>query len=431
MTDTTSLAESSQAFFCAIADYLVIKGKNLNDFLNPKDKSNGLDTFSGFEIKWKKEFKNKSDSLEKIYEKFTEAASGSRIIPYGEIEGFLMTDKGWYTSSCLIGKKLVEDITTISSGFNNKPNTSDVWYFRGDKDVMKNIEDLFKVANKNKADPKFGDINKWSPADIYFATDAARNRIRTNVNTYVKSKNNDYGFDIMNKMVSDLIDSGDLLPISLKKQTNSVTIKKVNFDRVHEESEILKYQFKGFVQEWKKYTPQKAQTRDLQIKFSSSASESIKIRHDASTAAMKAEFVSKDMEARGGSIGSWKILCDLWDKIDPQMASKSYRDYTNANTKYKQEVKVLREYYDDKIKRLKDPAAIKLAKKDFDAQRGALSAMLVTNVVFPPLIKWLNENDNKKTNNPDYYPPSDRFIQELFKYITSRTGESGKFIIAK
>ena len=29
-----------------------------------------------------------------------------------------------------------------------------------EQDVMKNIEDLFKVANKNKEDPKFGDVNR-------------------------------------------------------------------------------------------------------------------------------------------------------------------------------------------------------------------------------------------------------------------------------
>ena len=431
MADTTSLAESSQAFFCAIADYLMIKGKDLSDFLDPKDKNKDLDTFSGFEKKWKSQFKSKNDSLDKIYEKFTEAETGAQRIAYGEIEGFLMTDKGWYTSSCLIGKKLVEDISKISKGFNKKPNTSDVWYFRGDKEVMKNIEELFKIANKNKPSPKFGDINKWSPADIYFATDKARDRILQSVKIYVVSKTGKaYGFDIMNKMISDLITSGDLLPISLKKQTNTVTIKKVNFDRVEEETEILKYEFQGFRQEWKKYTLAKPQTRDLQIKFSTSDREVIKIRHDASTATMKAEFESKDMEARGGSIGSWKILCELWEIIDASAASKSLRTYNTANDKYKTEVKKLRDAYESKAKRLKNAVAIKMAKEQFDEERGAMSAMMVTNMVFPDLIKWFEAN-NKKKSNKDYVPPSDRFIQELFKYITSRSSDSGKFIIAK
>jgi len=431
MTDTTSLAESSQAFFCAIADYLTIKGKNLKDFLDPKDKSKGLDTFTGFESKWKKEFKNKSDSLPAIYEKFTEAASGSKIIPYGEIEGFLMVDKGWYTSSCLIGKKLVEDISSISTGFNKKPSTSDVWYFRGDKDVMKNIEDLFKIANKNKPDPKFGDVNKWSPADIYFATDKARNRIRANVSDYVNGKGKAYGFDIMNNMINELIESGDLLPISLKKQTSAVTIKKVNFDRAHEASEILKFGFYGFRKEWKKYELANPQTRDLQIKFSSSDRESIKIRHDASTAAMKAELESKDLMARGGSIGSWKIFCDILGLIDTKIASEELRLYNVANEKYKKEAKKLKDEFLEKSKRMTNPAAVKLAREQFDKDRGALDAMMVTNVIFPPLIKWLKDNSGDKNNNPDYVSPADRFMQEIYKYATSRTQDSGRFIIAK
>ena len=40
---------------------------------------------------------------------------------------------------------------------------------------MDNIDTLFKYANKN--DKKFGDINKWSPADIYFVSDAAKEEV--------------------------------------------------------------------------------------------------------------------------------------------------------------------------------------------------------------------------------------------------------------
>ena len=423
MADTTSLAESSQAFFCAIADYLTIKNKNLGDFLDPKNKDKGLDTFSGFEKKWKEEFKNKTDSLEKIYDKFTEASTGSQRIPYGEVEGFLMVDKGWYTSSCLIGKKLVEDISSISSGFSKKPSTSDVWYYRGDKEVMKNLEDLFKAANATKTAPAFGDINKWSPADIYFATDKARDRIKASVDVYTGKKAKAYGFDILNNMVSELIDKGEMLPISLKKQTNTVTIKKVNFDRVEEETEILKYKFNGFVQEWKKYTLDKPQTRDLKIKFSNSDRDYIKIRHDASTAAVKAEFESKDMEARGGSIGSWYVFCDLLSYLDQPLANKLKAEYRSENEKYKKEAKKLKDELETKLKRLKDEKAKKMARAQFDEERGALSAMMITNVIFPPLIKWLEANSKNNSRSKDYVPPADRFIQELFKYITSRSSD--------
>jgi hypothetical protein len=57
--------------------------------------------------------------------------------------------------------------------------------------------------------------------------------------------------------------------------------------------------------------------------------------------------------------------------------------------------------------------------------------MLVTNEVFPTLIDWLEKNKRNISNAQDYVSPSDRLIQELFKYITSRTDDSGKFIIAK
>jgi len=388
MADTTSLAESSQAFFCAIADYLQIKGKSLGEFLDPKNKE--LDDFSKFDRKWKSVFKAKNDSLQSIYDKFTEASTGAQKIPYGDIEGFLMTEKTWYISSALIGKKLVEDITTISSGFAKKPNVSDVWYYRGDKVVMKNIEALFKIANKNKPAPAFGDVNKWSPADIYFAT-----------------------------------------AISLKKQTNTVTIKKVNFDKVEEQTAILKYQYHGLKQPWKKYTLKQPQTRDLQIKFSKSDREMIKIRHDASRATMKAELESRDMEARGGSIGSWNIFCDIVSYIDKQLATKLFNDYKKVNEKYKVQAEKLRKEWEEKDKRLKKPEAKKMARAEFDEERGALSAMLVTNEVFPTLIEWLEKNKRNISNAQDYVSPSDRLIQELFKYITSRTEDSGKFIIAK
>jgi Rad3-related DNA helicase len=169
----------------------------------------------------------------------------------------------------------------------------------------------------------------------------------------------------------------------------------------------------------------------LKIKFSSSERDYIKIRHDASTAAMKAEFESKDMEARGGSIGSWYVFCDILSYLDNALATKLRNDYRTENEKYKKEAKKLKEELEAKLKRLKKEDAKKMARAEFDEQRGALSAMMITNVIFPPLIKWLEANNKSTNNSKDYVVPADRFIQELFKYITSRSTDSGKFIIAK
>ena len=64
----------------------------------------------------------------------------------------------------------------------------------------------------------------------------------------------------------------------------------------------------------------------------------------------------------------------------------------------------------------------------YDYVRGELSSILVTNKVNDILQKWfkLNNNiDKDKTN------PVDDFIRILFRYVTSRSETSAKFVIAK
>ena len=47
---------------------------------------------------------------------------------------------------------------------------------------MGTIEKLFKIANKSgyKSQTKFGNLNKWNPADIYLATDKAKKHYMKN-----------------------------------------------------------------------------------------------------------------------------------------------------------------------------------------------------------------------------------------------------------
>jgi RNase H-fold protein (predicted Holliday junction resolvase) len=106
-------------------------------------------------------------------------------------------------------------------------------------------------------------------------------------------------------------------------------------------------------------------------------------------------------------------------------------DYKRGNEKYKVQATKLRKEWEEKDRRLRKPEAKKMARADFDQERGALSAMLVTNEVFPTLIDWLEKNKRNISNAQDYVSPSDRLIQELFKYITSRTDDSGKFAIPR
>ena len=423
MADSTTLAEASQALFCSLADFALVKRANLDKLFDPDTHI----TYDDFKYAWEQKYTN--NSVESIFKKHSDTG---KIKSLKELENFLQ-DTDWYRSSVLIAKKLVEDIDKVVVGFKGikKPSLSEIWYVRGDNEVMGNIAELFKHANKTQKDMNsvqgmgkstpIGDINKWSPADIYFATDKARDEISEAVSHNKGTKGNGYTFDDLNTMVNDLISSGDLLPLSLKKQTRQVTLVKVNFDKRLEAKQISKYAYYGRSQ-WKprevKNLSEKSlrgNPRDLKLYFESTAKDEIKLRHDASSNAFKAEFLAKDAEARGGSIGSIDIFCQLLAIVDKAVANKILAAYNAGNTQFKKEL----------AKIPKPKASDKAAKDLYDIKRGNLSAIHITNNIFPILIKWLD----RKT--PVGRDQADKFIRMLYQYVTSRLKESGRFIIAK
>ena len=157
MADKTALAESSQALFCAIAD-----------FLGEKKSDKVLDV---------KQYLTYTD-FKRVVGVNVVSQAEKRIrtpgVSLSAIESFLGNNNDWYKSSVLIAKKLVKDISGVDADFKIKPEGfQNLFYFRGDKEVMGNIETLFKIANKSpitiKNQVKFGNVNKWNPADIYLA----------------------------------------------------------------------------------------------------------------------------------------------------------------------------------------------------------------------------------------------------------------------
>lgn len=433
MADTTTLAESAQALFCALAEYVNIK--KTSQLSNLFDKETNKD-FLLFDRKWSEVFKSNQDSIESIYERFTRAGDKSKVLPYSDVKDFLVIKKDWYTSSLIIAEKFVNDIGSVPGlqAFSSKPSVSDIWFYRGDKEVMENISDLFSIANKNEGN-YFGDLNKWSPADIYFAEKSAREEIKKNLAYYGQSKNKgQYGFDILNNMISSLIKNGELLPISLKKTTSSVIIKPVNFDRREEEMEILTYRYRGLRQDWKKSTKSNPQTRDLQISFTSNPKEYIQIRHDASNGEKSDGFKCEHLgggEAKGGGVSSIRVFTQLFGKIDKSAATKFEQLWRQGSTSYKQEMKPKRAKLEKDLIKSKNAEAKKLIKNSYDEDRGIQSALYVTNDAFTFLIAWLEKNSKSKGNSDFIVSPADRFIQELYSYITSRTERSSKFVIMK
>jgi hypothetical protein len=326
------------------------------------------------------------------------------------METFLADDLSWYTSSLLIAKKLVNDITAIDKDLKLAPaGFQKLFYFRGDSDVMGNIEQLFKIANKSgyRTQAKFGNVNKWSPADIYLASSKAKMAIAKELQ---KAKPKIYTFQNLNILVSDLIDSGDLLPLSLKKVTKTdVKLQKVNFDRKDEIKVIKGIEIQS-VTDWQPYKKvkfgQKAETRDMRI-FLKTGGE-IKLRHDPSAKRFVAETIFSKAEARGGSIGSIKVFCEILAFVDPKLAADTLRKYTAGEQEY--------------FKALAKIEYLRKDKKRFDFERGAISAIFIINKIMPDLKRFFRENKQDKAN---------QFLRLAFEYITSRTPLSGQFVIAK
>jgi hypothetical protein len=397
MADKTALAESSQALFCAIADFLgANKSKKVLDI-------NQYLTYTDF----------KRQVGEGVVSK-AEKRIRTPGVSLSDIETFLGKNNDWYKSSVLIAKKLIEDISSVDADFKIKQEGfQNLFYFRGDQEVMGNIEKLFKIANTSpitiKNQVKFGNVNKWSPADIYLATSKAKVDISQAV---LKAKPKSYSFIDLNILTSNLIDSGDLLPLSLKKTTKDVILQKVNFDKKSEIKALEKVSLSSKkVTNWQPYKKvpfgTKGETRDMRA-FLNNGGE-IKFRHDPSAKRFVAEFIGGGAEARGGSIGSIKLFCELFALVDKETSKQVLKEYQEGEIQYFTDLKLIENL------RGKD-------KKLFDHERGAISAMNIINRIMPILKNWFQKTDKKKV---------DDFIRIIFQYITSRTPLSGKFVIAK
>jgi len=398
MADKTALAESSQALFCAIGDYL--GSTESNNILNIK-------TFADYNS-----FTLSNRKIIDLAFKRIESPG----ISLKDLEDFLSNDTSWYKSSVLIASKLVKDIVNIDANFNkiSRKGFQDIYYFRGDRMVMGKIEELFKLAQNNgigklKNQPVLSDINKWSPADIYYSSPKANKEIDKTL-TEAKKNPKAFTFAQLNILVSELIDTGDLLPLSLKKTTSNVKLQKVNFDRKQELKEIKNIKVKG-TSDWKPYNRvkygQTTQTRDMKIIVEGGE---IKIRHDPSSKRLVVEYIIKGAAARGGSIGSINVFTDILSLVDKSLGDKILKLYNEGDTVFKTEQKEL-----DKLKS-------KMDKAQFDFERGANSAINIINRIMPPLKEYFTKNSEGK---------GDLIAQLLYEYTTSRTSLSGKFVIAK
>ena len=235
MADSPKLSESSQALFCAVVDYL---GKPINGRNRPAN-------YPAF----KKEY---GAIVNRVKNK---VKTGS--VSVSSIERYLTENKDWYESSINIANELFNATKKIAKKTYNriKPVGISLFYIRGDKgtrDIMSDIALIWKYTNtavkkRNRLeginDLTFNDINKWSPADIYLASQRGRMMMRQLASGKVMSRGVKIGktkidsltsmtsFSVLNAMIKQMMEDGDILPLSLKKapRQDSVVIKTINF----------------------------------------------------------------------------------------------------------------------------------------------------------------------------------------------------------
>jgi len=419
MADSPKEGEAAQALFCAIADYLG-STKVQKEF--------DLTKLPNYQV------------FKKHYGKIIDDAYAGTNMPQislKEIEKFLNDADGWYESSLNIAKKLMHDIKTISSKFAKiqAPRLQDVVYVRGgakekgrEANAMENIAALFDVANKNEKN-YFGDINKWSPADIYFVSKKAEKTILNEVLLVTGKLAKSYNFIDLNKMTSDLVDSGDLLPLSLKKAEHEAHLVKVNFKRADEEKYLGEIKYFG-VSDWsKKYTRAKPVTRDIKIYFSKDKKDKLKIRHDPYSSnygvnkAVKCEIEVTGAGGRGGSVVGIPLISQLISKVDKKFGDNLTKAFNAGIAKYSVELEKANKKF--KVKsgtKLKSPA-----KEQYDDERATLSALYVSNAIMPVIYEWFKANEGNKKN----IILNEKVVQKFIEYTSSRTEKSGRFVIAK
>ena len=456
-TDDTTLFESAQAIFCSLADYLgtnkakeVLDTKKFPTF--PDFLASNNNNASG------PKYKNNNQQLLK-----TALTRVNVDVDPKLVYNFLSTGKkgeGWYKSSILIAMAIVTQLKNIKVKGNTFANfniaksgyeAGEMFYLRGDKAVMSSIGELFKIANKSEPTKllvkdrkvlRFNDINKWSPADIYFANKFGKLAIAKELNK-ARSEFSSYEFSDLNGLITDQINLGQLLPLSLKKTTSTVKIELVNFDPNVKNTLLRQVTFAGetvadrttdwtkyeraggkdksYLESWKAYKDSTIKTNPRGIRFNikvGKAKGQIQIRHDPSgslNGRFVVEFLGGGAEARGGSVGSSETFHDIWATVDKGAAKKFLAAYKKAIENFS---KIKKSLQKDKVNLRKSGKYRGITQ--YDHYMAIASAEEVSNKIMPHIKTWFRENKN-----------SEKTIKLMFRYVTSREPRSSKFVIAK
>tara|TARA_R100001594_G_C4026127_1_gene260255 strand:- start:19 stop:1494 length:1476 start_codon:yes stop_codon:yes gene_type:complete len=242
MADSPKEAEAAQAIFCALVDYL-------GHTIDPIPRSQKGTTLTDYDV-----FKDTYEKELRIVDRKVKHPG----VTMNAIDTLLRKSRNkWYDSSVNIANQLFEDAGKISKKTHRRirPTGISLFYLRdeGPGSVMGSVQTLWKYTNdivkirnrtiEGKKDITFSNLNKWTPADIYLASIKGRNvlsqlasgaTLKPGIkigNSTITSKSSLVSFSVLNAIMKQLIQNGDLLPLSLKKAPNkdSVVIKTINY----------------------------------------------------------------------------------------------------------------------------------------------------------------------------------------------------------
>jgi len=514
MPDETTKFESCQALFCAFVD--LIGRAQAKKLFFEKGKFPGKMLYETYEdfIKVTNVLNDKGKSILKINValelKNAYRETHTPAMTFAACQEFLKQKPAWFQSSVVIAVKLISDLHSQTAGGISLQKYATLGarkmqridYYRGDTDVMGNIEKICRICMKNtlnaakviktmKAVP-FKDPNKWSPADIYYASEKAKTEIAEVLKEAQDDSYEPTYYYHLNNMIYDLMVSGDLLGVSLKKQANpdKVEIKLVNFSGAIKKTIINKIsydshnipgtqkKFKAVTRDTKggkrdikpnpksknkkkvkitwpaKEVPTKAVAsnmpgRDFVVdcKIGNTVKGKIQMRHDPSNNSWKVDWKGVGAGAREGSLTSLQTFCDIWGLVSPSASAKMLEVGNTARNKYASKVKKFMESTSE-VQRLQQIpyTTIKDAGKwitkgnvtwfrfdssAYDFQKGELSSTIFMNAVLPVLTAWFNRSDGSATKPSAAKTQKDSFCQLIYQYVSSRHPESGKFIIVK
>jgi len=432
----TPEAEGAQALFCYIADILGAK-KTKTEFTPYINKAKDSSEF--FDI-----YKSTINSGYTSGAVKTEKSKDTII-------RFIEKNDDWFMSSLKIALYLITEIDDFVSKKFAKiqaPKAQGLFYKHGDDEVMDGMAKLFKSANeeykKAKGSLFFGNINKWSPADIYFATAKAKKEIKKMVENPETKKNN-LKFSVLNTSIGKMVKAGELLPLSLKQVKRDVVLKQVNFSRKAEE-ELLAETFADGVIAYKDmagsfklgpksfkfvtpYSKGRGGYRDIYAKLKSGKYKgTLQFRHTPAASGrpspgFKTVLKYDGASALGGQVTSFPILVEQIRINDPEFAKKMADTFKRGYAEFEKAMKLYNQFGGGNM-RYNPPSNAKNKKelKDkFNEDVGAISALTLMN----PLRKVISDyfkRPSEKTHN---------VMRTIFAYVASRTINSSPFVIAK